>query len=380
MTTVPRCIRAPIPELPQVHQIVLPTPWEVGPVQVYLIDSEPLTLVDTGVRDPVSWEALGAALDALGRAREELQRVVLTHWHGDHLGQALRLREASPDLEVWTHEHEAIWCEDYSAPRDLNIEGTEALFRELGVPEEILLQQTAMRRQWLADDPLCDPCPVDRLLRHGDRVAFKDCGFDVIHAPGHTEGHLLLHEPRSGVLLTGDHIMGNAVPFTANHYMESERLPSPGDALRRRPRFRGLPRYMASLRALRAGGFRAILPAHGGVVTRARSAIDEALLFYEVRIQRIGRALEQVTASTGWATAWQIWQRVFPKIDPVREMRNRMYLVIGALDLFEEEGSVTVDRRDDGVLVFGPASGPGRRSPGSAPPGAPPVSGSPGGG
>jgi glyoxylase-like metal-dependent hydrolase (beta-lactamase superfamily II) len=344
--------RSPVPELPCVHQIVLPTPWEVGPVQVYLVEGEPLTLVDTGVREPSSWEALGAALEGLGFAFEDLRRVILTHWHGDHLGQARRLREASPELEVWTHRDEAVWCEEFSPERDLDIEGTELLFREYGVPEEILSRQSAMRRGWLSDDPLCGPCPVDRVLGDGDRVAFKEFAFEVIHAPGHTEGHLLLHEPGSGVLITGDHLMGNAVPFTTNHYTDG--LPAPADPLHRRPRFRGLPRYMASLRALRAMRFRAILPAHGGVVSQPGSSIREALLFYEVRIQRIERALRQATASAGWASAWEIWQRVFPKTDPVREMRNRMTMVIGALDLFEDEARVAVDRRDDGVLIFRP--------------------------
>ena len=91
-----------------------------------------------------------------------------------------------------------------------------------------------------------------------------------------------------------------------------------------------------------------------GILTRPASTIQEALLFYEVRIQRIERALHQAAAPTGWATAWAVWQRVFPKADPVREMRNRMTMVIGALDGFEDEGRVAVDRRDDGALVFRP--------------------------
>lgn len=44
--------RAPVPALPTLHQVVLPTPWQVGPLQVYVVEGDPLTLIDTGVRTP----------------------------------------------------------------------------------------------------------------------------------------------------------------------------------------------------------------------------------------------------------------------------------------------------------------------------------------
>jgi glyoxylase-like metal-dependent hydrolase (beta-lactamase superfamily II) len=356
--------RSPVRERPEIHQIVLPTPWPVGPVQVYLVEAEPLTLVDTGVRSPGSWAALGLALDGLGYGVEDLRRVVLTHYHGDHLGQAESLRRAGADIEVWCHALEAPWCEGFSAERDENIEGTEALFREYGVPEDLLARQTSQRREWVKQDPLCEATHVDRVLRESERVSFKDFSLEVIHAPGHTAGHLLLHEPASGVLLTGDHIMGNAVPFTENYYLEDAEA-DPGDRLHRRPRFKGLPRYMQSLRTLRGRPFRTILPAHGGVIERPGRAIEDAILFYEVRIQRIERALRKIAGRGRAVTAWEIWQHLFPKADPVTEMRTRMTMVIGALDGLEETGAVRVARRADGILVFlpGPAGAGDRPEP-----------------
>jgi glyoxylase-like metal-dependent hydrolase (beta-lactamase superfamily II) len=339
--------RTPVAALPALHQIVLPTPWPVGPVQVYVVEGDPLTLIDTGVRSPASRAALESAFDALGLGLEDVRRIVLTHYHGDHLGQAEQLRRGAP-LEVWTHEDEASMCELFSAERDERIEDTEALFREYGVPEELLARQTAMRRRWAAEDPLCGATRVDRRLRSGDRVPFKDFELEVIHAPGHTAGHLLLYEEPSGTLLTGDHLMGNAVPFTDNYYLEGG--PDPADPLGRRPRFRGLPRYLESLRRLRGSALRTILPAHGGVLERPARVLDDALLFYEVRVQRIDRALRRVARAGGGATAWEVWQALFPKADPVTEMRTRMLMVIGALDLLEDERRITVRRRPDGVL------------------------------
>lgn len=335
--------RAPLPALPTVHQLVLPTPWEVGPVQIYLVEGDPLTLIDTGVKSPASRAVLEAAFDELGLALEDVRRVVLTHHHGDHLGQAQSLRDAGAELEVWAHADEVAAIEGWSVGSDEDIEATNALFREHGVPGDLLDRQAEMRRRWRTEDPpLCEATRVDRVVREGDRIPFKAFELEVIHAPGHTEGHLLLHEHDSGTLFTGDHLMGDAVPFTETRVLEG--APDPGDPLARRARFRGLLAYLDSVRRLRSMGraFRTILPAHGGILASPARVIDDAILFYEVRVQRVERALAKLGAGGG--TAWQIWQALFPKADPVTQMRTRMLMVIGALDVLEHEGRVATRR------------------------------------
>ena len=342
--------RSVVPGLPQLHQIVLPTPWPVGPVQIYLVEGDPLTLVDTGVKSDHSRETLESAFDSLGLGLEDVERIVLTHCHADHLGQAQTIRDRNPDVEVWAHEAEAPYVESFSRERDDDFEGANALFREHGVPEDLIDRQRRHHTQATAEDPpLCEPTRVDRLLHDGDRIPFKDFELRVLHTPGHTAGHILLHESASGALITGDHIMGDAVPYTDNYYTSG--LPDPSDPLRRRPRFKGLPAYMRSIRQLRRESYRVILPAHGGVITRAERAIEDALLFYEVRVQRIERGLRSLAAMGQEVTAWEIWRALFPNADPVSAMRKRMLMVIGALDVLEAGGSCETTRRDDGVLL-----------------------------
>lgn len=349
----PPVARAPVAELPALHQIVLPTPWPVGPVQVYLVEGDPLTLIDTGVKTPESRAALEAAFESLGHGIEDVRRVVLTHYHGDHLGQVQSIRESGADLEVWAHVAEAPMIEHFSDERDERIEQTVELFREYGVDDELIERQTRFRRKLLATSPsLCEATRVDRTLRSGDRIPFKDFELEVIHTPGHTEGHQVLYEERTGTLVTGDHLMGSAVPFTDTYYLEG--APDPGDPLARRPRFQGLPAYLTSLRRLRAGSYRKILPAHGGILERPARVIDEALLFYEVRVQRALRVLQALAGERAGTTAWEIWQRLFPKADRVREMRNRMLMVIGVIDVLEAQGRCQTRRRPDGVLVHNP--------------------------
>ncbi|HET8863751.1 MAG TPA: MBL fold metallo-hydrolase, partial [Solirubrobacterales bacterium] len=69
-----------------IHRLRIPTPFAVGRVNCYLLEDEPLTLIDTG---PNSRKALGELehqLGALGRRIEDLELVIITHQHLDHLG------------------------------------------------------------------------------------------------------------------------------------------------------------------------------------------------------------------------------------------------------------------------------------------------------
>jgi glyoxylase-like metal-dependent hydrolase (beta-lactamase superfamily II) len=348
-------VRAPIPELPMLHQIVLPTPWEIGPVQVYLVEGDPITLIDTGVHRANARAALESALDALGVEPADVRRVLLTHYHTDHMGQVATLREAGADLELWVHEDDADDVEQFSSEREERIDESNALFREHGVPAELLARQAArIRGEIGSEPPLAVATRVERRMRQGERVSFKDFELEVLHAPGHTAGHVVLSEASSGVLLTGDHLMGNAVPFTES-FFRSDRADS-SDPLGRRPRFRGLPAYLESLRELRARSFRHILPAHGGILDRPARAIEEAQLFYEVRIQRVERAALRIADAEGDADAWRIWQRIFPKLDPLTQMRTRMVMTIGALDVLEDRGRFVPLRRGDGVVAYRPAA------------------------
>src|SRR5271169_3329207 len=59
----------------------------------------------------------------------------------------------------------------------------------------------------------------------------------------------------------------------------------------------------------------------------------------------------QIYVILGDPTAWQVWQSLFSKADPVTQMRTRMLMVIGGLDVLEDEGRVEPRRRDDEVLT-----------------------------
>ena len=69
-----------------IRGVSIPTPFRVGDVNAYLVEDDPLTLVDVGPNSARSYVALEAGLATLGRRVEELERIVITHQHADHLG------------------------------------------------------------------------------------------------------------------------------------------------------------------------------------------------------------------------------------------------------------------------------------------------------
>ena len=72
--------------VPDIHCLPIPTPFKVGRVNVYLIEDEPLTLVDTGPNSGKALDELERQLSDVGHSIDELELVILTHQHIDHLG------------------------------------------------------------------------------------------------------------------------------------------------------------------------------------------------------------------------------------------------------------------------------------------------------
>src|SRR3989442_10030639 len=93
------------PELMDLRQITVPTPLDIGPVHLYLVRHDPLTLIDAGPKHPESWKALHAGLQQHGVKIQQIQRLVLTHSHEDHFGQACAVQEAS-SCEIFIHDWE----------------------------------------------------------------------------------------------------------------------------------------------------------------------------------------------------------------------------------------------------------------------------------
>src|SRR5260370_29070901 len=87
----------------KIVHISLPTPFYIGPVNVYLIPEDPVTLIDTGPKTKEAIETLRAALRKEGLSVSDIRRIVLTHAHEDHCGLARALRGQAKSPQVLVH-------------------------------------------------------------------------------------------------------------------------------------------------------------------------------------------------------------------------------------------------------------------------------------
>ncbi|MCX5379859.1 MBL fold metallo-hydrolase [Streptomyces sp. NBC_00091] len=157
--------------------------------QAYLWqDGGALTLIDAGHAGSAA--EIEGAIRSLGLEPERLERIVLTHCHGDHVGAAgeLALRWGA---QVLAHRLDA-----------------PVVRGDLPVPEPVLLDwELPLYTHALTVVPQAPPTRVDRELEDGEVLPFGD-GAVVVHAPGHTPGSIGVHLPRHGVLFTGDSVAG----------------------------------------------------------------------------------------------------------------------------------------------------------------------------
>jgi hydroxyacylglutathione hydrolase len=127
----------------------------------------------------------GAAADGMARAvvteELDLQAVLLTHAHLDHIEGVATVRAAVPGVPIWLHA------------------------ADLGMYHALPQQAAAFGLE--AD---AQPEPDHRLV-HGQRFPFGRCAFDVRHAPGHAPGHVILVSEDAGLALVGDVVFQGSI-------------------------------------------------------------------------------------------------------------------------------------------------------------------------
>jgi len=274
---------------PWVVPIAVPTPYPVGPVTLYLLDGDPLTLVDTGPATRTAWRKLVRGLQARGYAPRDVQRVLVTHGHHDHFGAASRL--ARLGAEVHVHPHDAnnlLLRRDY--PRrwrrlrrsGLSVGRTSAILFSL-----FTLDLTT--RRLLHYTPLAD----------GEALPHENDSIRVHHTPGHSPGHVAFELEREGVWITGDTLLDGITP---NAVVEED----PEDPARL---FLSIAAYNRSLALLEEAAPALILPAHG------RCLDDVAHQVAVVRTKQAQRAAQVRSAlEAGPASVARLVETLFPHV------------------------------------------------------------------
>jgi len=272
----------------------MPVPIPANPLRYTLsyafVDDRGVVIVDPGWDTAEGRAALTVGLASAGAGLRDVIGVVVTHIHPDHHGLSAWLQDAA-GAWVAMHPQEAatlparLWQE--SADFD-----DRSWLLEGGVAEaeaDGLLVEPAR----IAD--LMTMAEPDRYLEDGDPVPIPGRDVRAVWTPGHTPGHLCLHDADAGVLLTGDHLLPRISPNIGVH------RGSANDPLRA---------YLESLGKLDHYHAVEALPAHEYRFRNVPGRAADLIAHHHERSAEVLAAVARLDTPTAWAIAAELtWSR-----------------------------------------------------------------------
>ncbi len=316
-----------------VKRISVPTPFAVGPINTYLIEGDPLTLVDTGPNLATCLVDLADGLRRVGHSIEKLGLLFVTHQHVDHLGLSRIVAERSSGEVACLDQAVGVigaWGE--RAAGDDKYAGQ--LMLRHGIEEHVVVALRSLAsivRSLGASVPITQPLAEHAQVKLGDRT------FEVLHHPGHSPSDTLLFDHSDGLLVAGDHLL---LHISSNALL-TRPLSEDWDGTRATP----LIDYRRSLKATRDLDAKIVLTGHGPVITDHRTLIDSRLADQERRAEKL-LALLRPGPRSAHELATLVWKHV-----AITQAFLTLSEVLGHLDLLIADGSVTEDDSGD-VVVF----------------------------
>jgi glyoxylase-like metal-dependent hydrolase (beta-lactamase superfamily II) len=318
-----------------IHRLAVPTPFQVGRVNAYLIEDSPLTLIDSGPNSAKALDELEQALAALGRKVEELELLIVSHQHIDHFGLASILARRS-GAEVAALEALAPFLASFGRETDIDDAFAQNLMLRHGIPGDVVTALRAVSasfRGWGAS------VQVTQMLAPETELPLRDRTLRVLHRPGHSPSDTVFLDQSSSILLAADHLIAHI----SSNPLLARPLGAEPDPAARRPQ--ALLAYIASLEQTRAMELELVLPGHGAPISDHVSLIDERFRMHRRRAERIRRLI-----ATEPRTAHEIAQELWGNV-AVTQAYLTLSEVLGHADLLLRDGSVREEERD-GVVRF----------------------------
>lgn len=127
---------------------------------------------------------LDRVLAVVARHGLTLEKILITHAHLDHAGGTAELARRTGVPIEGPHEGDLFWIEQMAAQA-----------RMFGFPP-------------------AEAFTPDRWLQQGDRVTVGELGFEVLHCPGHTPGHVVFFQREARYALVGDVLFAGSIGRT----------------------------------------------------------------------------------------------------------------------------------------------------------------------
>lgn len=305
-----------------IYKIELPVPFPIGTINIFFIDESPKTIIDTGIKTEASLLALNRGLREIGYELRSIERILITHGHIDHYGQAKRISSISgANIHINAKEYGRIrsFIHSFGFLRSI-------LLRN-GIPESMIRD---IIHQFESAQIMGDSLDEAFFLKDGDRIDFKSMNWQVIECPGHSPGLVCFLWPEKKILFSGDHILKEITPnptLNVCEYTPPFHYPS-------------LKEYLISLKKIEGLDISLILPGHGEEILDPKGLIKKIFHHHQERLSHIKSSLSREDK-----TAFQIATDIFPNI-PAFEVFLGVSEVLGHLEILREQGMIRIYERE----------------------------------
>jgi glyoxylase-like metal-dependent hydrolase (beta-lactamase superfamily II) len=269
-------------------------------------------------------------LAKIGVKPRDLTDILVTHLHVDHAGLASRLKKLSgAQLQVSAKEARAARLA--STTQESRLKNFMKFYSEAGVPRKLvehMLKTTPVRQYQAIYEELGRP---SRSLKEGDEIPVGEYTLKTIWTPGHSSGHICLHEPNRRLLVAGDHLLPTITPHITLRGREGNPLAD----------------YLGSLEKVKKLNVDMVLPGHQEPFTNHRQRVVELEENLRSRTTRVLSELKkeelnayQVASKVKWNVDYPSWDRfpLFQKFLAVGE-------TLAHIKFLEEEGRVTKTKK-----------------------------------
>jgi glyoxylase-like metal-dependent hydrolase (beta-lactamase superfamily II) len=306
-----------------IFQITLPTPFAVGDVNIYLIKGDKLTLVDVGPKTKEALDSLKSQLRELGYSLDDIEQVIITHHHPDHVGLLDYFNKNK--ISILGFRYNEPWLLQDKDFLEYHHQFYQKLYNWVGASEFYLQEMQAIERY------LQFGChaQINHFLREGDKVAGLP-GWTVIETPGHAQGHISIFHEEDGILVAGDHLI--------QHISSNAIIEPPGIGDFERPK--SLLLYRESMKKCLDYQIKLVLPGHGKSFENAHELILERFHKHEERAEKIRQFIIDAPL-----TAFEICKKLFPMVYK-KELGLTLSETIGHLDLLIELEKVKMEETE----------------------------------